>query len=106
MAMYEFTWNDGKKERCEGSSVSDAFTKLGYGAEAMAALDYYQQVKVNTLDSLVKDWSVSEPGAWDNDQGPLGWYAVLNTEGIVAYFQNGADAFRFRLAEINRALNG
>lgn len=33
------------------------------------------------------------------------WWAVEN-DGVVAYFKSDADACRFRLAEINRALNG
>lgn len=34
------------------------------------------------------------------------WFAVCNDEGIVAYFADEPTAFRFRLAEINRELNG
>lgn len=59
-----------------------------------------------TLDELLEDWSVNAPGMWDNDQGPKDWYAVSNTDGIVAYFGDEASAFRYRLAEINRELNG
>lgn len=59
-----------------------------------------------SLDELLDVWSVLEPGTWENDEGPRGWYAVANDDGIVAYFGNEADAFRFRLAEINRVLNG
>lgn len=33
------------------------------------------------------------------------WY-VCNRDGIIAYFMHEVDANRFRLAEINRYLNG
>lgn len=60
-----------------------------------------------SLDMLLEQWSVHAPEQWENETGPPGWYAVSNdTDGIVAYFFREADAFRFRLAEINRALNG
>lgn len=59
-----------------------------------------------SLDDLLETWQVFEPGMWENDTGPKGWYAVANDDGIIAYFGNEADAFRFRLAEINRELNG
>lgn len=59
-----------------------------------------------TLDGLLEVWAVFEPGTWENDTGPEGWFAVANDVGIVAYFASGEDAYRFRLAEINRALNG
>lgn len=62
----------------------------------------------NALDKLLDDWAVLAPGEWENSVAPEldGWFAVANTEGIVAYFGNERDAYRFRLAEINRALNG
>jgi hypothetical protein len=58
-----------------------------------------------SLDDLLESWSVLIPGQWENAQGPKGWFAVCNDEGIVAYFGKEEDAFRFRLNEINRVLN-
>ncbi len=58
------------------------------------------------LDTLLEEWAVLPPGAWVNEEGPTGWYAVANDKGIIAYFGKQADACRFRLAEINRILNG
>lgn len=60
------------------------------------------------LDSLLENIGVLEPGMWDNAAaGVIGdWYAVVNDEGIIAYFGKQSDAYRFRLAEINRVLNG
>jgi hypothetical protein len=61
---------------------------------------------IMSLDDLLEAWTVYEPGMWENADGPEGWWAVGNNEGIVAYFGAAKDAFRFRLAEINRILNG
>lgn len=62
--------------------------------------------RTRSLDELLETWCVYGPGVWENDDGPEGWWGVANEDGIVAYFGREADAFRFRLAEINRALNG
>jgi hypothetical protein len=61
-----------------------------------------------TLEDLLESWQVHFPGGWENENSATlgGWYAVSNDDGIIAYFGNEADAFRFRLAEINRVLNG
>lgn len=44
MHKYRFYWRDGKVEEGEGTTVADAFTRLGYGAGALSALDYYETV--------------------------------------------------------------
>ena len=59
-----------------------------------------------TLEDLLDVWAVHAPGMWDNETGPLDWFAVSNEGGIVAYFGKESDALRFRLAQINRELNG
>lgn len=61
-----------------------------------------------SLDDLLEEWAVMAPGMWENDNSPtLGdWWAVSNNDGIIAYFGEEKDAFRFRLSEINRILNG
>ena len=43
------------------------------------------------------EWEVYSPGLWENDQGPIGWWAVANSDGIVAYFSNEADAWKYFL---------
>jgi hypothetical protein len=60
---------------------------------------------MKTLDELLEDWSVLEPGLWKNETGPEGWYAVANDDGIIAYFRDEKDAFAFRLDKINQILN-
>lgn len=57
------------------------------------------------LNDLLEDIDVMPPGMWENDDGPKGWFAVANDEGVTAYFCKEADAFRFRLDLINRILN-
>lgn len=58
-----------------------------------------------TLDDLLEEISVHAPGMWENDLGPPNWFAVSNSDGIIAYFGNEVDACRFRLDYINRKLN-
>jgi hypothetical protein len=59
------------------------------------------------FNNLLASWTIFEPGMRENDGGPEGWWALSNhEESIVAYFSRQEDAFRFRLAEINRTLNG
>lgn len=59
-----------------------------------------------TLDQLLEYWYVLDPGMWENDKGPEDWFAVGNEDkGIIAYFWNQEDAYRFRLSQINLTLN-
>lgn len=37
-------WLDGKKETITGTGIKDAFTKAGYGAGAVAAVDHFETV--------------------------------------------------------------
>jgi hypothetical protein len=61
---------------------------------------------MDTLQKLLESVSVMGPGQWENDDGPSEWYAVCTDEGgIIAYFMDSADAFRFRLDYINGLLN-
>ena len=61
------------------------------------------------LIKLLEEWQVMPPQMWEN---PLSnyiikdWWAVVNNEGIVAYFGNEKDAYSFRLNKINQILNG
>lgn len=38
-------WLNGKTEEVKGTTIADAFTNAGYGAGALGALDYYEEVK-------------------------------------------------------------
>lgn len=61
---------------------------------------------VRGLDDWLEHVNVHSPGMWENDAGPLDWYAVSDDDlGIIAYFAAEVDAFRFRLDYINRQLN-
>ena len=73
------------------------------------AHDYRLQPKVQasvSLNEALETFVVMTPGMWENSIGPLDWCAVCNDDGIIAYFGKEEDACRFRLAEINRLLNG
>lgn len=62
---------------------------------------------METLSDLLEKWTVLGPGVWENENSKTlrDWYAVASDEGIIAYFTNEKDAYRFRLSEINRELN-
>jgi hypothetical protein len=62
---------------------------------------------ISDLDSLLGEISIMEVDDLDTHDTELlkGWYAVVNTDGIIAYFGEEAEAFRFRLDYINRLLN-
>lgn len=61
---------------------------------------------MTNIQDLFEKWSVLEPGMYETQHGPAGWWAVANDNGIIAYFGDEKTAYRFRLAEINRELNG
>ena len=70
---------------------------------------YRAQYPTANLDDLLEDIEVLPPGEWDNEVSECAliktWWAVVNTDGIIAYFGDERDAFRFRLDYINRILN-
>lgn len=43
MKTYILHWHDGTTEEVQGYSIAHAFTSAGYGAGALAALDYYEE---------------------------------------------------------------
>lgn len=59
------------------------------------------------LFELLEEVSVHAPGQWQNTNGPKDWFAVSTEKdgGIVAYFRDEVDAYRWRLDYINRQLN-
>ena len=58
-----------------------------------------------SLDDALEQVSVFGPGLWENADGPEGWWAVCDEDGIIAYFGSEVNAFHFRLAVINAKLN-
>jgi hypothetical protein len=42
--LFRFHWRSGKPSEGRGRDVADAFSRLGYGAGAVRALDYYEIV--------------------------------------------------------------
>ena len=58
--MKEFTifWKDGKRDVLKGSDVANAFTRAGYGAGALGAVDFYSNGNDNSyeFDSTAYKW--------------------------------------------------
>jgi len=53
---YFLYWMDGNKEIVLGTSIEDAFTKAGYGAGALRALDFYSTEDSHDYDEVVHEW--------------------------------------------------
>lgn len=45
MRTFKLHWLDGSIELVYGNTIAEAFTLAGYGGGALAALDYYEEVK-------------------------------------------------------------
>lgn len=58
MNLYRFHWSSGKTTENRGNDPADALTKLGYGAGAVGALDYWE---------LVPEPSDADPDSHDPD---------------------------------------
>lgn len=63
-----------------------------------------KNLKDKTLDELLDEISVLDE--WENQtKGLEGWFAVVTDLGIIAYFGEELEAYKFRLDYINRILN-
>ncbi|HMW11081.1 MAG TPA: hypothetical protein PJ987_11625 [Bacteroidia bacterium] len=58
MKKFRLYWLDGKTEIVEGDDIADAFSKAGYGAGAMKALDFYDNGELQSYEwnSVEKTW--------------------------------------------------
>ena len=45
MKTFRIYWKDGLTQDIEGIDIADAFTRAGYGAGALAAVDWYEEIK-------------------------------------------------------------
>lgn len=57
------------------------------------------------IDSALEQFQVIPPGDWYTEANLTDWFAVVNGEGIIAYFAREVDACAFRLMQVNRLLN-
>jgi hypothetical protein len=48
--LYRFHWPGGATNEGGGEDVADALEKLGFGAAAAAALDYYEVIEESHVD--------------------------------------------------------
>lgn len=62
MKKFRLYWLDGKTEIVEGNDIADAFSKAGYGAGAMGALDFYDNGELQSYEwnSVEKKWRMKE----------------------------------------------
>lgn len=54
MKTFCLYWSDGEEETICGESISDAFTKAGYGVGAIRALDYYKELTDEEVKEILK----------------------------------------------------
>lgn len=56
--LYIFHWNDGSVEQRDDTNVTNAFRALGYSADALPTLDFYEETPIpynlNELDILLR----------------------------------------------------
>lgn len=57
------------------------------------------------LDELLQIWVVLGPDSSRDPRHVVGWWAVANQNGVLAYFHDRTDAHRWRLDMINRTLH-
>lgn len=87
-------------------------TPLLHKAKAQPRKPMYARSTNLKIDDLLEEYSVMEVDDMMNEAndgkltGIMGWWAVVDDNGAYAYFGKEEDAFRFRLDEINRRLNG
>jgi len=67
--------------------------------------DMLEEVTVANCDEMVDDFEEGERTHQINSV-LSGWYAVVDTDGINAYFSTETEALAYRLFLINRTLNG
>lgn len=82
LRKFRFHWLGSSKSYVdgEGSSVEDAFSRLGYGAGALAAVDYYEEItefKLIPLTDFIQ-WEVEFWQSSNSKHLRLG-QAFLNT---------------------------
>lgn len=53
MKTFRLHWLSGDIETIKGESISDAFTKAGYGLGALRALDWYEEIKEEKDESVI-----------------------------------------------------
>jgi hypothetical protein len=61
--FFKLHWLTNEKEIIHGTSIADAFTKAGYGAGALRALDYYSET---IPQSEIDDYKNKYPH-WENN---------------------------------------
>ncbi len=95
MATFEFHWKDGKVETQEGKSVSESFTKLGYGAKELPGLDFY--VKLPEGENVPENLDIkfqlyimeTEKSPWEEIGKPTQMREVLENRMMKEVRQNG-----------------
>jgi hypothetical protein len=79
---FKLVWCDGKEQYIYGRDVSEAFNNAGYGGGAIAALDYYEEIKPKKLTVNLtyfrEGGKYYSSGSYETDKEDLGkiWQEV------------------------------
>ena len=63
-----------------------------------------EEIAVMPCEDMVDDF-IEGSGMHNLNTQLKKWFAVVNSQGIIAYFGEKSEAFRFRLDYINRIIN-
>lgn len=54
MKTFCLYWSDGTEETISGVTIYDAFIKAGYNTDDIRALDYYDELKDEEIQEILK----------------------------------------------------
>lgn len=87
-----------------GSEAEVELSEIGFAKE-IEDLDYWlENISVMSCDDMIDNFKKGDR-LYNLNELLSGWFSVVNTDGIIAYFAIEKDAFRFRLDYINNKLN-
>ena len=62
MKYYKFVWKDNTINFGCGKDAADAFTDLGFGHGALAALDYHERMSMREWDKQREEYRKTDKG--------------------------------------------
>lgn len=95
---FRLHWDADRSEVVEGDDIADAFTKAGYGAGAIAALDYYEPVEESVLVGPLGHEPETEEAAKRMHIAPPGMYRLLKECMEDGHLQVLADCYNYPFA--------
>ncbi len=77
------------------------------GDDGVHTPDNTKESQYDDIDQAFDNMTVYDPDDANGGPNPLpGWWRVMDESGTIAYLPTERAAYRYRLAEINRRMNG